>query len=1037
MNLPALAIEKRAITYFATLLLTAGGIYSFFQLGQLEDPEFSVKTAAITTLYPGASAGQVEEEVTDRIEAKLQEMSQVKDIYSVSRPGLSIIKVDIKPQYWSDRLPQVWDEMRKKVRDIEAQLPPGAGQPQVGDDFGYVFGFLMAITAAGRDGYKYADLESYAKQLRKELSVVSGVARIDFWGVQQKRIFIDVSQAQLAELGLTPADLKRTLQVQNKVVDAGSVDHQDQRLRIAVTGEFTTLQEIGELAVTGTSPESLLEGKRPDEIIRIRDFATVGRGYLTTPVNLMRYNGQPAIGMALAPLSGENVVEVGRRVDQRLAELMAELPVGIEVEKISWQSDMVDESIRAFLVNLAEAVGIVLLVLALTMGIRSGFIIGVSGLVLAILGTFIVMLLMGIDLQRVSLGALIIAMGMMVDNAIVVADGIAVRIAQGMDRKKAAIEAAGLPAWPLLGATVVACMAFFPIYSSPEDTGEYAGSMFTVVAISLLFSWLLSQTVAPLMCMAMLPGPKPGGPAADPYGGRFYGAFRRLLTKAIRYRVLFLGGLVGLLVLSGVGFRFVPQMFFPDSSRVQVMIDYWVPEGTRIQQTSADLVPIEDELMANPAVQSVSSFVGQGPPRFYLPVSPEDPYSSYAQLIVNVKTLPDVDKLIEQITPWLRENVPQAHIVRVRKYAVGSFTDWPIEARFIGPPGADPQVLRDLAARAMDVLQQSPIAKEVRTNWRQRVRRLSAQYNQERGRWSGVSRDDVAGATKRAQDGLTVGQYREGDDLIPILLRATEDERDTAAVDLERLQVAPAFSHQSVPVSQVVQHVDVPWEDQNIWRWNRRRAITVQCAPRDATAVELRNSVKEEIEAIKPPPGYTGYTMEWRGEHYNASKSQKALVPGLVPTVVIMVLVIVVLFNAYRPPLIIFLVIPFVLIGISLGLLITQVPFGFIALLGAMSLSGMMIKNAVVLLDQINLNLSDGMTQHRAVVEAAVSRLRPVLNAAATTVLGMAPLLQDVFWISLAVTIMFGLAFGTVLTMVVVPALYALFYRVSAEVKGE
>ena len=540
MNLAALSIEKRAITYFGILLILAGGMFCYFQLGQLEDPEFSVKTAVITTTYPGASAEQVELEITDRIETKLQEMVELKNVYSNSRPGLSIIKVDIKSNYWSDRLPQVWDVLRKKVQDIESSLPPGAGKPKVGDDFGYVFGFLLAVSS---DGYSYAELERYVKDMRKELSVVPGVARVDLWGVQEKRIYIDVSTAQLSELGLTPEQMMQTLQSQNLVVDAGRVDYQTQRLRVAPTGEFQSPEDIGDLAIAGA-------GGGRDEIVRIRDFATVTFGYVDPPSQLLRHNGRQAIALALAPGAGENVVAVGQAIDRRLAELVADLPVGIGVERISWQSDQVSESIRAFMISLLEAVVIVLALLALTMGMRAGIIIGISGLVFPILGTFIVMAIVGIDLHRISLGALIIAMGMMVDNAIVVTDGIMVRIAQGMDRKQAAIEAASGPAWPLLGATVVACMAFYPIFASTYDTGEYAGSLFTVVAISLLLSWVFCQTVGPLLCIAMLPAPKPGQAVVAPYQSPFYQRFRRILSLAIRYRVLFLGSLIGLLVLS-------------------------------------------------------------------------------------------------------------------------------------------------------------------------------------------------------------------------------------------------------------------------------------------------------------------------------------------------------------------------------------------------------------------------------------------------------------------------------------------------------
>ena len=1033
MSLVAFAIEKRAITYFATLIVVLGGFLSYFQLGQLEDPEFTVKTAAIVTSYPGASAEQVELEVTDRIETKLQEMTELKNVYSSSRAGLSIIKVDIKNEYWSDRLPQVWDIMRKKLRDIEDTLPPGAGKPQVNDDFGYVFGFMMAVTG---DGFDYAELEAYVKHIRKELIIVPGVARIDFWDVQDKRVYINIADTQATQLGITLADMQRTLSNQNKVVDAGSVDFQEQRLRVAPTGEFTSPEEIADLAIHGSALGTSLQQRQSqgdDQIVRIRDFSTVTEGYIDPPTALMRYNGQPAIVLAMAPLPGVNAVAMGQAVDARIDELLESLPVGIEINHISWQSAEVESSVNNFMINLAEAVVIVLVVLAATMGLRVGILIGVAGLVFPILGTFLVMAITNVDLQRVSLGALIIAMGMMVDNAIVVVDGFVVRLQKGMERTQAAIEAASVPAWPLLGATVVACMAFYPIFASSYDTGEYAGSLFTTVATSLLFSWLLSVTVTPLMCMRFLPDPKQDATGADPYASPFYQRFRRLLAIAIRNRVLLLASLTALLVVSLWGFRFVPQMYFPDSSRLQFMVDYWLPQGARIEETSARMKLLEHQLQQQPGVESVSAFVGQGPPRFYLPVDPEDSYASYGQLIVNADSLKSVDQVMAAIKPWAQANMPEA-MVRVRKYGVGSFDDWKLEARISGPAEADPDVLRALAEKGMAILEASPYAIEVRSNWRQRERELVPEYNQERGRWAGVTREDLAAATRRAYDGLPVGQYRDGDDLIPIMVRNPQAERERAAVDLDVLQIIPSLSTESVPVSQVIDGIEGKWIDPLIWRWDRRRAITVQCSVADGfTAPTLRSAVLKDFEAIELPPGYT---LEWKGEFDSSLQSQEALAPGIAPAIVIMALIIVVLFNSFRMPLIIFMVIPFVVIGITFGLLVTQVPFGFIALLGAMSLSGMMIKNAVVLLDQVNLNLEEGMTPYQAVVEAAVSRLRPVVNAAATTVFGMTPLLQDVFWISLAVAIMFGLAFGTLLTMVLVPVLYALFYKVPAEKKG-
>lgn len=1023
MNLSKAALEYRAVTYFATFLLLVAGVFSYFSLGQLEDPEFSVKTAAITVNYPGASAEQVELEVIDLIETKLQEMVELKHIYSMARPGQAIIKVDIKNHYWSEQLPQVWDIVRKKINDIEHQLPPGVSKPVVGDDFGFVFGFLLGVTA---DGYSYAQLHEYVKSLRKELKITPNVARIDTWGVQQRQIFIDVSQSQISQLGLSVEDVMATLQQQNMVVDAGSVDYQSQRFRVSPTGEFTAAAQIGDLVITGVAGQERLKGVRGDELIRVRDIGTVREGYIEPPLQMMRINGLPAIALAIAPSAGANVVNVGKDIDNRIEQLESRLPVGIELHHISWQSDLVDESISAFMTSLLQAIAIVLVILALSMGVRVGIIIGLTGLVFAILGSFIFMSIWDIDLQRVSLGALIIAMGMMVDNAIVVVDGFVVRLKKGMDRKAAAIEAAGQPGLPLLGATVVACMAFYPIFVSTYDTGEYARSLFQVVAIALLTSWVLSQTVTPLICVDFLPDPKEG--EKDPYNTRFYQYFRKLLSSLIQYRVVFLVIMVIALGVSIYGFGDVKRLFFPDSSRTQIMIDYWAIEGTRIQQTSENVKRIENELQQYDEVVAVNTFIGAGPPRFYLPVNPESGYSSYAQLIVNVDKLSNVDRVIGKMENWLSQHNP-GHITRVRKYAVGAFDDWKFEARFSGPANADPKILRELAKQGMAILEASPYAKEVRSNWRQRSREMVVEYNQERARWAGISRENVARATKRTFDGNNIGLYREGDELIPIVIRAVSEERLRAATDLSVVQVIADRSTESLPLSQVIDNTFLKWNDNIIWRWDRRRAITVQASPDKATAPTLMADVKQKLEAIPLPPGYT---LEWDGEYDSSKQAQEALIPGFGPAIVVMLLIIVALSNAFRPPLIMILVIPFVMIGITPGLLMTGAAFGFIALLGIMSLSGMMIKNSVVLLDQIRLNITEGMSPYKATVEAAVERLNPVVNAAATTVFGMIPLLGDVFWVAMAVTIMFGLAFGTLLTMLLVPVLYATFYRLRA-----
>jgi multidrug efflux pump subunit AcrB len=1027
MSLAAIAIEKKAVTYFAVLLISIGGIASFFSLGQLEDPEFTVKTALITTTYPGASPEEVELEVTDRIEQAIQEIKALDYVESFSRSGFSLVIVNVKPEYWSDQLPQVWDEVRRKVRDIEGALPPGAGRPDIGDDYGDVFGLLLAVTG---DGYSYAELEKYAKDIRKELNLVEGVARVDLWGVQEKVIYLDASAIQLSELGLTDESIESTLRQQNMVVDAGKVDVQNRRYRIAPTGEFRSPEDIADLTIR----PSLLDSRQnrtgapdklhPSELIRIRDIGTIRRGYLDPPHWLMRYNGQPALGISITNVAGANIVTMGRAVDARLKELEAELPVGLEVHRVHWMSDVVAESVNGFFVNLIEAVVIVLAVLTLAMGWRMGVIIG-TGLVITIFMTFIFMAIFGIDLQRMSLGALVIALGMMVDNSIVVADGIAVRIQKGMERKRAAIEAASQPAAPLFGATVVAVMAFYPIFASVESAGEYCRTLFSVVAVSLLSSWLVSMMVTPPQCMDMLPAPEDTG-GADPYGGRFYQRYRNCLEWAIRARWLTLGSMTGLLVVAIVGFGNIRQLFFPDSSMPKFMIDYWAPEGARNQEVSSQLKRLEAKLLKDDRVESVSAFIGQGPPRFYLPVDPEKPYESYGQLIVNVDDFRSISGLMSELDPWAEGTFPDALVV-MRKYGVGPSNTWKFEVRFSGPAVADPNVLRALAQQGAEILSASPLAASFQTNWRQRVQRVVPEYNQERARWAAVTRDDIAKATKRAFDGRQVGLYREGDDLIPIVLRHVEEERQNVA-GLDVLQVRPIMSTNTLPLSQVTDGVRTEWEDSLIWRRDRRRTITLQSNPIfGVTLPTLRASVARDFERIELPPGYT---MEWGGEYEDTVNSQASLVPGVIPAVAIMAFIIVALFNAFRPPLIIVFTIPFAAIGITAGLLTFDVPFGFIALLGAMSLAGMMIKNAIVLLDEINLNLAAGKSPYQSVVDSGVSRLRPVFLAAATTVLGVIPLLQDVFWIGMSVTIMAGLTFGTILTMVLLPVLYAILYRI-------
>ncbi|NGX58437.1 MAG: Multidrug export protein AcrF [Chlamydiae bacterium] len=1035
------ALKKRVITYFITTLLFIGGAASFFSLGQLEDPPFSIKTAVVVTNYPGASPEEVELEVTDRLETAIQEMPQLKDMYSVSRAGNSYIRVDIKDQYWSAELPQIWDELRRKIGDAQKDLPPGAQESMVNDDFGFVYGFLLAITG---DGFSNKELEDYAKIVQKELNLVNNIARVQLWGVQEKVIYLDISEKQLSEFRITPETFLYTMKNQNQVVNAGSVDNEQERFRIAPTGDFSNPSEIGELIISPHPSDIMtnaihalkekgnieniltIMSKESEQFITLKDLATIRPGYREPPMTLMRYDGNPAIGIAIAGTEDSNIVSVGADLDQRIEEIMEKLPIGLQLHKIAWQSDLVEESVNGFLISLLQAIGIVILVLIIPSGLRMGLIIGID-LVLTILGTFIVMSIMDIALQRMSLGALIIALGMMVDNSIVVSDSIAVKIREGVDRTKAAVDAAMENAFPLFAATLVAVMTFYPIYASTASTGEYCASLFFVVATALLLSWAISLLLTPIKCVDMIPKPDPSTKSSTgEFQGPFFKMLRSILRAVIRVRFLTVAILGGMLVASILGFGFVTQLFFPDSSRPQLMVDIWTAEGTRIQDVAKNAAILEKEFISDDLVSSVSSFIGSGPPRFYLPVDSERQNQNYAQLIVNFNNFQDIDAFIAKYKSWVGDNVPDG-MVRFRKYGVGPGDPWKFELRITGPGEADIESLRTLGNQIINIAESSPYGRDWRFDVMNPILKLVPEFNQKVGRLSLVSRPNMATATKRSYDGVQVGLYREGDSLYPIIARNTEYERDHLLLTFDNIQIRPDFATWTVPLAQVTTGLENKWEDSMIARWNRRREVAVQGEPAmGSTFPTLRSNVIDEIKKIKLPPGYE---LFWDGEYDSTKTSQDSLLPGLIPAGVIILLLLVLVFNEFKPVLIILMTIPFAIIGITCGLLVFNIPFGFMALLGGMSLVGMMNKNIIVLLDACNANYRDGLSRYDAIVEASVSRARPVFLAAGTTILGVVPLLPDIFWVAMAVTIMAGLAFGSLLTLICVPVFYSILYR--------
>lgn len=1033
-------LQYRAVMVLITIIIVIGGVFSFFSLGRLEDPPFSVKSALVITEYPGATPEEVEQEVTDRLETAIHQMPQVKHIYSMSRNGLSYIKVDVKDRYWAKDLPQVWDELRRKISDTAPSLPPGVETPRVVDDFGFVFGFLLALTG---EGFSYAELEDIAEKIQKQLYLVPNIARIDLWGVQPRVINLDISNQKLSELRLSPQTLHSLLIKQNMVVDGGSVDQGENRYPMHLSGEFKKPLEIEELIIQPKTNDliqnALLKektkktnGSLAQEIEKneknkfsIGDIASVSVDYQDPPVKIMRFNGKPAIGIQLAGTEDSNIVEVGQHIDEKLHQLQNDLPIGIELHKISWQSTIVKESISGFVLSMIESIIIVLIVLLIPSGIRMGGIIGLA-LVLTILATFLYMYFTKIPLERMSLGALIIAMGMMVDNSIVVADGIAVNLRKGMDKFQAAIAATATPALPLLSATIIAVMSFYPIYASEGSTGEYCRTLFVVVGVSLMISWFIALLMTPQQCLWFLDTKKQGESQTDEFNTTFFNNFRKFVRGVIRYRLFSVTVLLAALVMSFIGFQYVVKLFFPNSTRPQLMVDYWAPAGTSIHEVASKTTQMENKFKEDKSVENVSSFIGAGPPRFYLPVDPEFIYSNYGQLLINFKSYQDINPFIAQHSQWLQNEFPEA-LVRIRKYNVGPGDAWKFELRVLGPYDANPAELRDVGSGLLSKIQTSPLGTDWRLDIMNPIRQLKFDYDQKRARSTDISREDIANSLKRGYDGLNIGLYREKNKLYKIQWRNTEEERMTLLSHLDTLPIRGENNITSVPLSQVSNQADFLWEEPYILRWDRQRQVAVQGSPiLTSTFADLKESVSKDINTYPLPKGYS---LFWDGEEDSSKTAQQQLLPGIVPTIIVILLCLMLTFNDFRPIAVILCTIPFAMIGITAGLLLFNVPFGFMALLGAMSLAGMMNKNIVILLDACNENLANGMDPYNAIIEAAVSRARPVMLAAGTTVLGVIPLLQDVFWIGLAVAIMGGLAIGSVLTLVAVPLFYTIIYR--------
>ncbi|MDD2328573.1 MAG: efflux RND transporter permease subunit [bacterium] len=1029
-------LQNRKLVVFLVACLLIGGIMSIRNMSKLEDPEIVVKQALVVTTYPGASAHQVELEVTDLLEKSIRTMKDVEFVESRSLNDLSMITIALSTLVPNDEVDDRWTLLRRKVTDVQGQLPEGASVPVVKDDFGDVMGMFYAMTS---DGYTDREMGDYAGLIKRELLAVEGVSRVDIYGQGKECIYIELVEDKLANLGLSPAEVLSTLSGQNKTVYSGYYDAGDMSLRVSVNDRYRSADDIGEL---------LLQGHQGDQF-RLRDIAKIRTGYESPVRSEMKYDNRKALGIAISAHYDTDITQVGKRVEKRLGELTeSRLPVGLELQKVFFQPDRVIDALNGFMLNLAQSVLIVVLLLIFFMGFRSGMIIGFN-LVIIVLGTLLILNLTGGTLQRVSLGAFILAMGMLVDNAIVILDGILIDMQRGKSRKEALVSIGKKTAMPLLGATLIAILAFFPIYLSPDTAGHYVRDLFIVLAVSLLLSWILALVYVPVQADRMLKIKKEKV-GRDPYGNRLYRVLRAVLAWTFHHRLLTIC-FAGLLLLIALGcYRFLPQGFFPDMNYDQLYIEYKLPEGYSSERVSNDLESITDYLLARKEITHVTSSVGGTPARYNLVRSMADPSLSYGELIVDYTSPGELVATMDEIQQHLTASYPEA-FVRLKRYNL-MYKKHPIEVQFNGP---DPAVLRELTAEALEIMEESPAIHLTQSNWEPKTPVLMVDYSQPVARNVGLNRQDVALSLLSATGGIPASVFYDSNQRQTIYLKSVDSEGNPIE-DLDNAQIfgmlpsigflnrdllqgllIGAYSEEdfleealrTVPLSQVTDGIQLTWEDPLVIRYNGQRAMRAQGSPVEGIGTEdARQTIVVQIEAIELPDGYS---MQWEGERKASEQSGSYLFKYFPLAIILMIAILIMLFKDYRKPLVIVCCIPLLLIGVIFGMLLSGKTFGFVAIVGVLGLVGMIIKNGIVLMDEIELQLRDSVNPVEALLASSSARFRPVMMASLTTILGMIPLLGDDLFGSLAVTIMGGLLVGTLITLIVIPLFYSLFFKIN------
>jgi multidrug efflux pump subunit AcrB len=1012
-NLSQWAITHRALVLFMIIVLGAAGLYSYANLGRAEDPSFTIKAMIVGVGWPGATADEMQTQVADKIEKKIQELPYLDRIETYSRPGVSFLQVLLSDRTPPAKVKDLWYQVRKKVGDIKGDLPASITGPTFNDEYGDVYSVIYMLTA---DGLSLADLKTRAEDIRQRLLRVPNVNKVDFIGDQAQKIFIEFSHAKLATLGITPQQIFDSVIRQNAVQAGGAVDTAADRVNLRVTGGFNGVESIASVPVEANG-----------RTFRLADIISGGkRGYEDPPSFIVRQDGKPALGLGVSMQDGANIMTLGEDLKKAMQAITAELPVGLEVTQIADQPHIVEHSISEFVETFVEALGIVLLVSFLSLGWRTGIVVALS--VPLVLG--IVLALMyagGIDLHRITLGALIIALGLLVDDAIIAIEMMVVKMEQGFDRARAATFAWTSTAFPMLTGTLVTAAGFLPVGFAKSSAGEYAGGIFWIVGLALLASWVVAVMFTPYLGFKLLPAMAKAGAHENPdlvYDTRIYRTLRRVIEFALRRRISVVAVTVLVFVTSVWGFRFVQQQFFPTSNRTELFLEMRLPEGTAIGVTDTTAKKAERLLAGDPDIALYTTYVGQGAPRFWLGLNPVLPNPNFAQIVIVTKNVEGRERVKARLDQALADGaLPEAR-TRVDRFSFGPPVGFPVQFRVIGP---DPLKVREIAAQVRDVMAHNPKIIDPHPNWGEQVKSIRLEVDQDRARAIGLTPQEVAQNLQTLLSGFTVTQYREGIEHIDVVARAVPSER----LSLDHLPTITISTRNgiAVPLSQFAR-VHYEYEEPILWRRNRDTVLTVRGDIIDnVQPPDVTNEVLPKLQPIKDALPY-GYRIETGGAIEESVKANTALAAVFPLMAIAMLTLLMIQLQSFSRLALVFATAPLGLIGATGALLISNRPFGFVALLGLIALAGMIMRNTVILVDQIDRDIAAGHGRYRAIVDATVRRARPVALTAFAAILGMIPLATNVFWGPMAITIMGGLFVATILTLLVVPALYALWFRV-------